>query len=136
MNLDLELVESDLSLNSDLDSLNNIISELLLNAAKYSDADSTITVVAKDRPSFQGKELQFAVSNYGVPIEANEIPYIFDKFRRGKGVTDRAVPGTGLGLTLVRHLVEHLNGSIDVTSEADASSELYKTTFTVTLPQK
>ena len=136
LNLDLELVESDLSLNSDLDSLNNIISELLLNAAKYSDADSTITVVAKDRPSFQGKELQFAVSNYGVPIEANEIPYIFDKFRRGKGVTDRAVPGTGLGLTLVRHLVEHLNGSIDVTSEADASSELYKTTFTVTLPQK
>ncbi|WP_144875674.1 ATP-binding protein, partial [Hyella patelloides] len=72
---------------------------------------------------------------YGAEIEPSELPYIFDKFRRGKGVTDRAVPGTGLGLTLVKHLVEHLNSKINVTSEEVADSQLYKTTFTITLPQ-
>ena len=75
------------------------------------------------------------MSNYGAAIEADELPYIFEKFRRGKGVTDRAVPGTGLGLTLVKYLVEHLSGNINVTSQAVAHSDLYETTFTVNLPQ-
>ena len=136
LQLDLDFPTEELKLNSDFDSLNNIINELLLNAAKYSDVDSTVDVMAKEIQTLQGKYIELSVANNGVPIEANELPYIFEKFRRGRGVTDRAVPGTGLGLTLVKHLVEHLNGEIRVTSDPTADSELYKTTFTVTLPQK
>ena len=72
----------------------------------------------------------------GAGITPDELPHIFDKFRRGQGVTDRAVPGTGLGLTLVQYLVEHLNGSIEVTSEPlNEHSPAFLTTFVLRLPQ-
>ena len=127
--------EDNLQLYSDLESLQNILNELLLNAGKYSDADTKVNLSVVTRKNSKGKEIEIAVDNCGAEITPHELPYIFDKFRRGKGVTDRAVPGTGLGLTLVKHLVEHLNGKIDVTSEAVANSDLFKTTFTITLPQ-
>ncbi len=135
LNLETNLSESELLIHSDLESFNHIINELLLNAAKYSDADTTVKLVATEHNILQGKEVEIVVSNYGAEITASELPYIFDKFRRGKGVTDRAVPGTGLGLTLVKYLVENLSGKIKVTSEAVSSSDIYETTFTVTLPQ-
>jgi len=135
LNLETKLSEPELLINSDLDSFYHILNELLLNAAKYSDADTTVRLSATAHNTFQGKEVEIVVNNYGAAIEAGELPYIFEKFRRGKGVTDRAVPGTGLGLTLVKYLVEHLSGSIKVTSEAVSNSDLYETTFTVTLPQ-
>jgi signal transduction histidine kinase len=51
-------------------------------------------------------------------------------------VTDRAVAGTGLGLTLVQYLVEHLNGTIEVTSEPlNSDSAAFLTTFVLKLPQ-
>lgn len=72
----------------------------------------------------------------GAGITAAELPHIFDKFRRGQGVTDRAVPGTGLGLTLVQYLVEHLGGTIDVTSKPTENDEqTFLTTFVLKLPQ-
>lgn len=135
LTIETALSDSDLYLYSDFDSLQHILSELLLNAGKYSDADTTVYLSAKAHPTFKGKEVQITVDNYGVEINPQELPHIFDKFRRGKGVTDRAVPGTGLGLTLVKHLVEHLHGNIEVTNEAVKDSDLFKTTFTIALPQ-
>ena len=136
LTLETTLSDSNLYFYSDLDSLQHILNELLLNAGKYSDADTSVHLSATTRNTLKGKEATIVVNNYGAAIEPSELPYIFDKFRRGKGVTDRAVPGTGLGLTLVKHLVEHLHGKIDVTSEAVADSDLFETTFTVTLPQQ
>lgn len=135
LKLETKLSEPELLIHSDLDSFQHILNELLLNAAKYSDADTTVGLSATARNTLQGKEVEITVNNYGAEIEENELPYIFDKFRRGKGVTDRAVPGTGLGLTLVKYLVEHLSGNIKVTNQAVSDSDLYETTFTVTLPQ-
>ena len=80
-------------------------------------------------------QISITISNYGAGISAEELPYIFDKFRRGQGVTDRAVPGTGLGLALVKYLVDHLNGAIDVSSEKTDDPGVFLTTFVVTLPQ-
>jgi signal transduction histidine kinase len=135
LTLKTHLSDTNLQFYSDFDSLHHILNELLLNAGKYSDADTTVDLSATARNTLKGKEVEITVDNYGVGIEPDELPHIFDKFRRGKGVTDRAVPGTGLGLTLVKHLVEHLNGSINVTSEEVPNTHLYKTTFTITLPQ-
>jgi signal transduction histidine kinase len=124
-----------LQFNTDSESLQHILTELLLNAGKYSDPNTTIHLQANRHVTFQGQEITIIITNRGAKITPEELPYIFDKFRRGKGVTDRAVPGTGLGLTLVKYLVEHLNGTIEVASEPVDDSNVFLTTFTVKLPQ-
>ncbi|MEM9274929.1 MAG: ATP-binding protein [Cyanobacteria bacterium P01_F01_bin.143] len=135
LTLETHFSESKLSFYSDLDSLNHILNELLLNAGKYAEPDTAVSLSANSNQTLKGKEIEIAISNDGPGIAEDELPYIFDKFRRGKGVTDRAVPGTGLGLALVKYLVEHLNGSISVTSKPLENSEVFRTIFTVKLPQ-
>ena len=128
--------DPNLKINTDADSFTHILNELLLNAAKYSDADTTIELTAQSQTTLQGRNIVIAIANSGAGITPKELPHIFDKFRRGKGVTDRAVPGTGLGLTLVKYLVEHLNGTIEVTSEPlKQDPEVFVTTFVLKLPQ-
>ena len=135
LNLNIQLSDSNLTLYSDGDSFKHVLNELILNAGKYSDPDTTVEITAQDNITFKGKEVTISITNYGAGITPEELPYIFDKFRRGQGVTNRAVPGTGLGLTLVKHLVEHLNGEIVATSEpVEMGSEVFKTTFTLKLP--
>ena len=86
--------------------------------------------------TIEQENIVISVANVGAGITPEELPHIFDKFRRGKGVTDRAVPGTGLGLTLVQYLVEHLDGTIEVTSEPlDDDFTAFLTTFMLKLPQ-
>ena len=135
LTLETYLDEPNLSFYSDLDSLNHILNELLLNAGKYAEPDTAVSLSASSHRTLKGQEIEIAIGNDGAGIAQDELPYIFDKFRRGKGVTDRAVPGTGLGLTLVKYLVDHLNGSISVTSEPIENSEVFRTIFTVKLPQ-
>ncbi len=128
--------DSNLKIDTDAESLEHIINELLLNACKYSERNTVIQLTAESHQTTKGKDIVIAISNCGAGITSEELPYIFDKFRRGKGVTDHAVPGTGLGLTLVKYLVEHLNGKIEVTSEPiEDDSLLFLTTFIVRLPQ-
>lgn len=128
--------DPELKINTDAESLEHILNELLLNAAKYSDAHTTIELSAASQKTKKGKDIVISISNIGAGITPEELPHIFDKFRRGQGVTDRAVPGTGLGLALVKYLVDHLNGTIEVTSEPSANEgEIFVTTFVLKLPQ-
>lgn len=130
------IADSILKIDTDAESLEHILNELLLNAAKYSDANTLIKLAVESHQTAKGKDIIISISNSGAGITSEELPYIFDKFRRGKGVTDHAVPGTGLGLTLVKYLVEHLNGSIQVTSEPiEDNPSVFLTTFVVRLPQ-
>ena len=136
IDLEIEILESNLKINTDAESLTNILNELLLNAGKYSAEDTTIKLTVENKTTLKGKKIAIAIANYGAGITPEELPYVFDKFRRGAGVTDRAVPGTGLGLTLVQNLVEHLNGTIQVTSEPiEPNSDLFITNFVLELPQ-
>ena len=135
LTLETHFSKPNLSFYTDLDSLSHILNELLLNAGKYAEPDTKVSLSATSHQTLQGQEIEISIANEGAGIAKEELPYIFDKFRRGKGVTDRAVPGTGLGLALVKYLVEHLNGSINVTSEPMENSEVFKTIFTVKLPQ-
>ncbi len=131
-----KISESELKINTDVESLTNVLNELLANAGKYSAADTTIELTVENQTTLKGKNIVIAIANYGEGITPEELPYVFDKFRRGAGVTDRAVPGTGLGLTLVQNLVEHLNGTIRVTSEpSKANAEMFVTNFVLELPQ-
>ena len=75
------------------------------------------------------------LSNDGAGISEEEQAVIFEKFRRGSGVTDQAIPGTGLGLALVKALVEQLEGTIDVSSTPNNDGLTSQTCFEMTFPQ-
>ncbi|MEL6929190.1 MAG: GAF domain-containing sensor histidine kinase [Cyanobacteria bacterium J06600_6] len=141
LNLICNVAPADLKIHTDADSLKHILQELLSNAGKYCDPSTTIKMfvtsqIIPSHAKIKQEEISISVSNIGAGITPEELPYIFDKFRRGQGVTDRAVPGTGLGLTLVQYLVEHLNGKIEVKSQPlDGEDTAFATTFTLKLPQ-
>lgn len=121
-------------LETNRDSLNRILLELLINAGKYSASGTEVVFQVSEA----GGCFVVKVSNLGPGISAADLPHIFEKFRRGTGITDQAIPGTGLGLTLVKYLVQHLNGTIEVSSlppESSEGDELWLTSFTLTLPQ-
>jgi PAS domain S-box-containing protein len=106
-------------------SLERILTELLNNACKYSTAGSSIEVRLVQTPN----QLIVSVLNNGPVIPAIELPRIFDKFYRIPKGDPWNQGGTGLGLALVKSLIEQMNGSIKVSSEEGA------TCFTVILPQ-
>ncbi|MBE9187197.1 GAF domain-containing sensor histidine kinase [Microcoleus sp. LEGE 07076] len=134
LTLKLDLPKFVAGVETDPDSLKRVLLELLTNAGKYSASGSAVILEASETDGC----IVLSVSNFGRGISAADLPHIFDKFRRGTGITDQAIAGTGLGLALVKCLVEHLNGTIDVSScraESSEADELWRTSFTLTLPQ-
>lgn len=113
----------------DPDSLERILAELLTNAGKYATAQTAIQLHIEQQTTEAGDRLILSVTNTGPGIEADDLESIFEKFHRGKGVTAQAIQGTGLGLALVKSLVNHLNGEIAVQSRPG------ETCFTVSIPQ-
>lgn len=136
LQLELHLPDAPLSLYTDAESLHRIVVELLTNAHKYSDVGGTIELQVQYEEKAAAKgQILLMVQNTGAGIAPEELPHIFDKFRRGQGVTQQAVQGTGLGLALVKRLVEHLGGTIAVSSQPLESLTAWETCFTVVLPQ-
>lgn len=109
---------------TDLSELRRVLTELLHNACKYTPAGEQILISA--RAEFERMQLQ--VSNSGVEISAEEQKRVFDKFYRIRNNDPWKHGGTGLGLALVKKLVEHLGGTIQVAASCGW------TTFTVELP--
>jgi GAF domain-containing protein len=115
---------------------------LISNAVKYSyavpqgvDAERYI-IIQGDWANKEEKYYTIRIQNYGVGIDDDEIQSkrIFQPFERGKFSGDRGRPGKGLGLTLVRNVVEIMHhGVVDVTSKPVAGGA-FVTTFFVTLP--
>ena len=134
INLEVDVPWRSLVIQTDPNSVNRIFVELLTNAGKYSAPDTTVYLQASQELRDDQPQIVLQLRNYGAGIPESEISYIFDKFRRGQGVTKQAIQGTGLGLALVKSLVQHLNGTIAVTSLPDDDSELFETCFTITLP--
>ena len=123
-----------LTLLSDPKSIKRILLELLTNAAKFSAPDTTVRLnVAQQKQAAQ--QTVIAIANTGVGISDEEQAFIFDKFQQGKNVAEGTAQGTGLGLALVKSLVQHLNGSVQVSSVPLEDSSMSVTCFTLTLPQ-
>jgi signal transduction histidine kinase len=131
----LELPQHPVTVHSDRDSLHRILLELLTNAAKYSEPNSTVELTLIQQNEFMPKQVILTLCNVGAGISAEELPHIFDKFWRCQGAAHNAIQGTGLGLALVKCLVQHLNGSIAAFSSPVNGSQTYETCFTLTLPQ-
>ncbi|MEH2192409.1 MAG: GAF domain-containing protein [Nostoc sp.] len=132
LKISVDLPEKSLKLQTELESFDRILQELLTNSCKYSQLHTTVHLEAVHRVDQQIDQVIIKVTNTGHAISQEEATYIFDKFRRGKG---RWTPGTGLGLALVKSLVQHLNGAIAVESLPISDSEQSEICFTLTLPQ-
>lgn len=103
-----------------------VITNLLVNASKYSPPQSVIKVtVARD-----GDRIRIIVSDNGNGIEADLLPRIFELFSQGARNSDRATGGLGLGLALVKKLVELHGGSVQAFSDGPGKGSR----FTVELP--
>jgi len=126
------LPEDSLELQTESESFDRILQELLTNACKYSEHDTIVHLQAGHRVDQLIDQVIMKVTNTGPAISEEEATYIFDKFRRGKG---RWTPGTGLGLALVKSLVHHLDGAIAVESLQISDSQQSEICFTLTLPQ-
>jgi signal transduction histidine kinase len=131
LNISVELPNQPLKLQTEVESFDRIIQELLTNVCKYSEHDTTVRVQVTHQVANELDQVIIKVTNTGRGISEEEAAYIFDKFRRGKG---RWIPGTGLGLALVKSLVQHLNGVITVESIPLPDSQLSEISFTLTLP--
>jgi two-component system phosphate regulon sensor histidine kinase PhoR len=109
----------------DADLLARAVENLVSNAIKYSPGGTDVTISASNDDS--AFSIQVADQGYGIP-EAG-LARIFEKFYRVPRIQDADVPGTGLGLSLVREIAELHGGSVTVRSEVNAGS-----TFTLRLP--
>lgn len=105
--------------------IEEVLNNLLSNAINYSPDGGTVTVTAKGLD----QSIEIKVSDQGVGIPPEEVPKIFEKFYRVKHPKTRHVTGTGLGLSLVKGIVEAYHGSIGVESVPGKG-----TTFTIILP--
>ena len=130
-----EAAARSLMMNTDVDSLNRILLELLTNAGKYSNPNTTVSLKISRDVKLSSNQIIITLTNISSGLSPQELNHIFDKFRRGQGVTQQAVQGTGLGLALVKCLVQHLNGTIEVSSSPLEHSQSAAISFIVSLPQ-
>ena len=115
-----------LYVNADPVRLAQVVANLLTNAAKYTERGGTITIAA----TREGDHIAIRVSDTGVGITADVLPHVFDTFYQSRQAIDRAQGGLGLGLAIVRMLVELHGGQVAATSAGlGKGSE-----FTVWLP--
>jgi CheY-like chemotaxis protein len=103
-----------------------IVVNLLSNAVKFTPPGGRIDV-SLDR---DGDHARIVVTDTGIGIEADAVPHIFERFTQASGVTRRVHGGLGLGLAIVRHLVQIHGGTVS----ADSRGEGQGATFTVRLP--
>ena len=108
--------------------LQQIVSNLLTNAVQFTPQGGRIAITL----AAEGDEAVFSVQDTGAGIDAAFLPYVFDQFRQGEGGLARKHSGLGLGLTVVKQLIDLHNGSVCVTSEGLG----HGATFTVTLPRE
>jgi len=106
--------------------LQQVVWNLLSNALKFTPPGGRIKIKVKRSEG----NMQLQVGDNGQGISSDFLPFIFDRFRQADGTSTRNHGGLGLGLAIVRHLVELHGGAIT----ADSAGEGEGATFTITLP--
>jgi len=110
----------------DASRLQQVVWNLLSNAIKFTPRDGAVEVSVEAAPG----EVRIAVRDSGMGIAPRFLPYVFDRFRQADSSTTRTHGGLGLGLSIVRHLVELHGGTAQVESGGEGCGAV----FTVTLP--
>jgi PAS domain S-box-containing protein len=110
----------------DPDRLQQVVWNLLSNAVKFTPEGGRVEI----RVGRIDSQVEIAVSDTGAGIAPDFLPYVFDRFRQGESHMTRAHGGLGLGLAIVRHLVELHGGTVAVESEGEG----HGATFRIRLP--
>ena len=116
------------TINGDPARLQQVVWNLLSNAVKFTPAGGRVEA----RVRRAGSQVSVAVSDTGQGIEPDFLPHVFERFRQAEMGTTRRHGGLGLGLAIVRHLVELHGGAVTAESEGRGKGS----TFIVTLPVK
>jgi len=116
------------AITGDKDRLQQVFWNLLSNAVKFTPRDGRVTV----RLSRTGEDAIISVEDSGIGISPDFLPYVFDRFTQADGSATRRHGGLGLGMAIVRHLVELHGGTVCAHSEGENRGA----TFTATLPMR
>ncbi len=122
------LPEEPLWLNADPVRIVQVFENLLNNASKYTESKGRIELTALP----QNGQVQVCVRDTGVGIEPELLPHVFDLFTQSSRSLDRAQGGLGIGLTLVKSLVEFHGGSITAESEGTGRGSLFRVELPLT----
>ena len=113
--------------------MQEILSNLISNAIKYTPEGGKVLIDVQELP--YDKEgyvlIQTKVTDTGIGMSEEFLPSLFDLFTRERNTTLSKIPGTGLGMAIVKNFVDLMNGSIEVESKLGKGS-----TFTITIPHK
>jgi signal transduction histidine kinase len=109
----------------DAEALRSAVQNVVGNAVKYSAGGATVDVASGVR----GAQVEIRVVDRGLGIDGNDLPHIFKPFYRGRRAMDAQVRGSGVGLSVVRHVVDAHRGTIQVDSRPGEG-----TTVTIALP--
>src|SRR5215203_2054804 len=110
----------------DPDRLQQVVWNLLSNAVKFTGEGGTVHVRLKRQDS----ATELVVDDTGAGIRADFLPFVFERFRQGEAGTTRKTAGLGLGLAIVRHIVEMHGGTV----KAESAGEGKGATFSIQLP--
>ena len=119
-----ELSEGGPTAQADREKLSQVIENLLKNALQYTPEGGSVSV----RMERSGPAVKFFVENSGPGIEAQDLPFIFERFYRGEKSRSRDLGGTGIGLAIVKEILEAHGGKVGVESAPG------KTLFWFSLP--
>ena len=114
-------------LNVDVNYIDQVISNLIDNAIKYTPSGGKVEVKVEDTE----KAVKVSVKDTGIGIAKEDLPRIFERFYRGEKSRNLSLGGIGLGLSIVKHIVEAHGGKVGVESEIGKGS-----TFYFTLPKE
>ena len=111
--------------------IKQIINNLLSNAFKYTEAgEVNFSVYTEVKKNDETVTLVFSVKDTGQGMTENQLSRLFDEYTRFNLETNRSIPGTGLGMSITKHLINLMNGEIHVESKQGEGS-----VFTARLPQ-
>ncbi|MBD2243698.1 chemotaxis protein CheB [Nostoc sp. FACHB-888] len=110
----------------DFDRLQQVLWNLLSNAIKFTPADGRVGVMLEAVYS----HAEIRVSDTGIGISADLLPYVFERFRQGDSSSSKTTQGLGLGLSIVRHIVELHGGTVQAQSRGQGQG----TTIIIRLP--
>jgi signal transduction histidine kinase len=108
------------AVSGDADALRSAFENVIANAVKYSPAGASVDVdVVAD-----GGRVRIVVADRGIGIDRDELPHVFQPFFRGRRAVDAQIRGTGIGLSVVRHVVDAHKGEVRVDSEPGRGTQV------------